>query len=82
MKITYDDFSQSQQLTYLPETGQWSGDDLQLVNLLNNNPHAVIGRHEYYPSTWHLVKAIADALEGTLDEPEPKLKMGGKKAVY
>jgi hypothetical protein len=77
MKITYTntDTGQEQKLECIE--GVWSGDDADLVVGLNDYGIGyVTKRTDYHPTHWHQVKEVADALHGTLDEPEPKFATG------
>jgi hypothetical protein len=74
MKISYQVEGRKRVLLF--KDARWSGKDAMLVSALNANPHGFIGHHEYYPTAWHLAKAVADALGGKLDEPEPDFETG------
>ncbi len=61
-------------LEYEPHPrARWSGPDVELVQDLNTNVNLVLSCSGYYPVEWYMVKAVADELGGTLNEPEPDL---------
>jgi hypothetical protein len=72
MNIKYTQDGDEKELDFV--NGVWTGDDPEVVGLLNTSPHAFIGRHEYYPVPWFMVKAVADVLGGALDTPEPTVE--------
>jgi hypothetical protein len=78
MKITYTNTDTGQELKLeCSGEGVWSGDDEDLVVGLNERGCTfATGRADYHPTLWHEVKAVADVLHGTLDEPEPKFATG------
>ncbi len=71
MNITYTKNGKDRALSFIE--GHWTGDDFELVGLLNANVSAVVGHHEYYPTPWHKAKDVADFLNGVLDTPEPSI---------
>ncbi len=75
MTITYtDDAGKERKMLYDEDNARWSGDDVELALLINENLIGFIGRYEYFPHVWYRVKAVADALDGSLDTPEPVLE--------
>lgn len=77
MTITYfDSDAKKHRRLRLSKYGRWTGDDRALVELLNLSAHSILVRHHYFPTPWHEAKAVADALGGTLDEPEPDFETG------
>lgn len=74
MTITYQDENEQERTLTLGNGGVWSGDDAQLVGLLNFDTEDWLGGSPYFLTPWHKAKAVADKLRGVLDTPEPEVK--------
>lgn len=74
MKVAYTEEEEERRLYY--ENGFWSGEDPEMVEKLNGRLFEWLGYHEYFPTEWHVAKAVADKLGGEVDEPEPNFPTG------
>jgi hypothetical protein len=73
--VTYKDKQGEEKILVLGEDG-WSGDDDKIVEALNGWFDDWIGISAYYPTAWHVAKAVANKLGGSVDMPEPPYETG------